>query len=161
MFKTLFLLLCLLCIPLHASAQTQRTKAPRVRSISLRDVGRYGNEYTPHTLKISNLVLEDVRKLMDKWHEYVLQLYDPRADIRRGVKDKDGTSFDPHHFMICVDDLGKPLLERKDKWLNNKVNVYLRMQDLGLTTNMYVGYVVKIEFLDEKGKVVDTIRTYR
>ena len=155
------LFLCLLCLPLQASSQAQRSKAPRVRSTSLRDVGRYANAYTPQTLKISNVVLEDVRKLLDQWDEYVLQLYDPRAGIRRGVKAQDGSSFDPHHFLICAGDLGKPLIERKEKWLNNKVNVYLRIEDLGLTTNIYVGFVVKIEFQDEKGKVVDTIVSSR
>ena len=158
MLKTvLFLLLCLLCIPLQVSSQTQRSKGPRIRSISLRNVVRHANRYTPHTLKISNVVLEDVRKLVDEWPEYLLQLYDPRTDIRLGVKDQDGSSFDPHRFLICVDVLGKPLIEQKEKWLNKRVNVYFLIRDMAITTNIYVGYAVKLELLDEKGKVVDTI----
>ena len=148
----LCLVLCLLCFPLHASSQKQR-----IRSISLRDVSRYANRYTPHTFKISNVVLEDVRKMHETWNEYILQLYDPRADFRSGIKDKDGSAFDPHYFLVCVDDLGKPLIERKEKWLNHRINVYLQIRDMAITTNMYIGYAVKIEFLDEKGKVVDTI----
>ena len=159
--NVLVLILCLFCISLTATPQTRRSKAPRVRAISLRDVVRHANNYTPHTLKISNVVLEDVRKLHETWSEYLLQLYDPRVDFRLGVKDKDGSSFDPHHFIICVDDLGKPLIERKEKWVNHRINVYLWIRDMAITTNIYVGYAVKIEFVDEKGKVVDTIVSSR
>lgn len=148
--------LCLACIPSHAFAQTPKAKAPRVRSVSLRDVGKYANNYTPDTLKISNVRLEDVRKLLDEWDEYVLQLYDARADFRRGVRGE-RTAFNAYGFLICADDIGKSLTEQREKWLNQRVAVYLWIRDMGLTTNMYVGYVAKIELLNEKGKVMETL----
>lgn len=151
--RVVFLFLCLICISPQVSSQTQKSKRPHIRSISLRDVDRYANKYTPHTLKISNVLLKDVRRLLDVWDEYVLELYDPRADFRLGVKGAE-TSFDPYGFLICVDELAKPLIEQRERWLNHRVNVYLRLRDMGLTTNMYVGYVAKMELLDEKGKVV-------
>lgn len=158
--KVVLVSLCLVCVPLQAFSQSPKAKAPRIRPVSLRDAGRYANNYTPHTLKISNVLLEDVRKLMDEWDEYVLQLYDPRADFRRGIKGEK-TSFDPYGFLICADELGKPLMEQKGKWLNQRVTVYLRIRDMALTTNMYVGYVAKIELLNEKGRVVDTLVSSR
>jgi hypothetical protein len=154
--RVVFLFLCFTCLTLQVPSQTQKSKPPRIRSISLRDAGRHANNYTPHTLKISNVLLEDVRKLLDVWDEYVLQLYDSRADFRLGVKGEK-SAFDPYGFLICTDELGKPLIEHREKWLNHRVNVYLWIRDMALTTNMYVGYVAKIELLDEKGKVVDTL----
>ena len=152
----LLVALCLACIPSQAVAQTPKAKDARVRSVSLRDVGKYANNYTPDTLKISNVVLEDVRKLLDEWDEYVLQLHDTRADFRRGIR-VERMAFHPHGFLICADDIGKSLIGRKEKWLNQRVAVYLWIRDMGLTTNMYVGYVAKIELLDGKGKVVETL----
>lgn len=157
MYKNLLLVsLCLVCVPLHAPAQTRRAKEPRVRSVTLRDAGKYANDYTPDTLRISDVVLEDVRKLLDEWDEYVLQLHDKRADFRRGIRGEQ-TAFHPHAFLICADDIGKSLTEQRGKWLNQRVTVYLRIRDMGLTTNMYVGYVTKIELLDGRGKVLATL----
>ena len=158
--RVVVLFVCLVCVPLQAPSQSPRSKTPRVLSISLRNAGRHVNDHTPHTLKISNVLLEDARKLMDKWDEYVLQLYDPRADFRRGIKGEK-TSFDPSGFLICADEIGKSLMEHKEKWLNRRVTVYLWIRDMGLTINMYVGYVAKIELLNEKGKVVDTLVSSR
>jgi hypothetical protein len=160
LLKVVIVVLCLACTPLQAFSQSSKAKAPRIRSVSLRDVGRYANNYTPHTLKISNVLLEDVRKLLDKWDEYVLQLYYPRVDFRLGIKGEK-TSFDPYGFLICVDELGKPLVAQREKWLHQRVTVYLFIRDMGLTTNMYVGYAAKIELLNDKGQVMDTLVSSR
>ena len=156
--KLVIVSMCLICIQVQALSQA--LKAPRVCPISLRDVSRHANNHTPDTLKISNVLLEDVRKLLDEWDEYVLQLYDPRAKLRLGIKGEK-TSFDPYGFLICVDELGKPLTEQKEKRLNQRVTMYLQIRDMALTTNMYVGYVAKIELLNEEGKVVDALVSSR
>ena len=70
----------------------------------------------------------------------------------------EGESFDPHDFLICGSaDLGNRLFAEKEKWLNQKINFYAEMQDVGLTVFVFTGYITKIELLDEKGKVVRTI----
>jgi hypothetical protein len=160
LLKVVAVILCLVCTTPQAFSQSPKAKTPRIRSVSLNNVRRYANNYTPHTLKISNVLLEDVRKLLDKWDEYVLQLYDPRVDFRLGIKGEK-MAFDPYDFLICVDELGKPLTEQREKWLNQRVIVYLHIRDMALTTNMYVGYVAKIELLDDKGQVIDTLISSR
>jgi len=70
--------------------------------------------------------------------------------------------YHPHHFLICSDEgIGGPLLAQKDKWLNRRVNVYLRIFDRGVTVHLYVGSVEKVELLDEKGRVEETISSGR
>jgi hypothetical protein len=119
-------------------------------------VGWHAEEYIPGTLKIARVVLEDFRPVEDDW-VHVFQLYDPKSKVRRG-EIVDGRPYEAHSFLICTDEeIGKPLLERKDRWLNRSVNVYLKITDRGLTTHMYVGYVTKIELLDEKGHVIESL----
>lgn len=154
MTKTILLLVC--CLVCTAPLSAQKTTKLPARSVSLRNISRYANNYTSRTLKVSKVVLEDVRKLREDWPEYALQVYEPPTKSRLGTKGE-GTTFDPYGFLICVDDLGKPLTDHREKWLNQKVNLYLRIRDMALTTNIYVGYVMKIELLDEEGKVVETL----
>jgi len=60
--------------------------------------------------------------------------------------------------MICTDtETGRQIMKNKDKWLNRNVNVYFETQDRGLTVGTYVGYVTKIELLDENNKVLETL----
>jgi hypothetical protein len=142
--------------PLVQRRQTK--KPPRVRVAPLHRVGEYPNQYVPGTFKIPNVVLEDVRRLEnDVIH--VLQLYDPKTKFRHGERGKNAT-FNTYDFLTCTrEDLGQALIERKEKWFNRRVNVYLIMQDVGLTVFHYVGYIKKIELLDEKGAVVETLTT--
>jgi hypothetical protein len=122
----------------------------------LRQVGRYAEDYTPGTLKIARVVLEDFRSVEDDW-VHVFQLFDPRSKVRRGEM-VNGRPYEAHSFLICTDEeIGKPLLLRKERWLNRSVNVYIKVIDRGLTTHMYVGYVTKVELLDEKGRVIESL----
>ena len=138
-------------------AVQRATKAPRVRTISLEKFGEYPNRYREGTFKIPNVVLEDVRLAGERETISVLQVYDPRSGARRG-EPFEGSPFHPHGFLICSGpELSKPLVDQKDKWLKQRVNLYAMMQDVGLTVFVYTGYVTKIELLDAKGKVVQTI----
>ena len=151
--KITLLALCLLsCNGLIA----QRKKPYRVRTIALNRVGEYPNRYVSGTFRIPNVILEDVRPVQNSW-PYVLQLYDPATRFRRG-QELGGSPFDPHDFLICAPrDVGTSLFERKDNWRNHNVNIYLIMQDVGLTVFVYAGYVTKLELLDDHGKVIDII----
>ena len=157
MIRAIFFALCLASG--HSSSFGQCKGGgnhPRARSVSLRQVGRYAEDYTPGTLKIARVVLEDFRPVEDDW-VHVFQLYDLKSGVRRGEV-VNGRPYGAHSFLICTnEEIGKPLLERKEKWLNRNVNVYLKIIDRGLTTHMYVGYVTKVELLDEKGRVVESI----
>jgi len=153
-----FNLLCLLCLFVAASVPAQNTStSPRVRNISLKRFGEYPNQYKAGTFKISNVVLEDIRPAGKDDPISVFQVYDPRSGFRQSEPFKDAP-FHPHGFLICSrSEVVEPLLREKDKWLNQKVNLYAVMRDVGLTIFHYTGYVTKIELLDAKGKVVQTI----
>lgn len=153
---TLLAACLLLGPPLSLSQIERKTKPPSIRSISLREVGRYADAYTRDTLKLSGVVLEDFRPVEGDW-VHVFQLYDPKSKARRGEK-FDGMPYHPHHFLICADEgIGKPLLARKERWLNRRVNVYLRILDRGLTVHLYVGSVIKVELMDGTGRVEETL----
>ena len=159
--RVVLLAACLVVGQPFALSQTKRKSNPSpVRPISLRRVGRHAEKYTPNTLKLSGVVLEDLRRVEDDW-VHVFQLYDPRSNFRRGEK-FDRMDYHPHHFLICSDEgIGKPLLAQKERWLNRRVNVYLRIWDMGVTVHLYVGNVIKVELLDEKGRVEETIASER
>jgi hypothetical protein len=146
-----------LCLLFSCNGSIAQRKTPhRVRTIALNRVGEYPNRYMSGLFRIPNIVLEDVRPVQNSW-PFVLQLYDPATGFRRGRELK-GSPFDPHDFLICAPkDVGTSLFERKDNWRNHKVNIYLIMQDVGLTVFVYAGYVTKLELLDDRGKVIDTI----
>ena len=155
-YKVLIFILCLAFGQHNVFAQT-KAKSPSVKTVSLRQVARYGYEGTSKTLKISNVVLEDVRGFEDHW-AYLFQLYDERAKFRRGAKTEKEHPCCKQEFSIFADEeIGKPLLKQKDEWLNKKVNVYVHITDRGLTPLMNIGYVEKVELLDEKGKVEKTL----
>lgn len=125
-----------------------------MRAVSLRNVGRYANAYTPGRLKLSRVVLAGFKHIEDDW-VYVFHLRDPRTGLQRG----EDLTIHTHSFLICTEaTIGKPLLEGKDEWLGRRVNVYLRILDRGLTPNIYVGYVTKVELLDDKGRVTRTLQ---
>ena len=138
--------------------QTKTTsKSSSVKSISLYKIRKYGVDYTDTTLKIANVVLEDVRGFENDW-AHLFQLYDPRTKFRRGAKTENENPCCIQEFSIFADEnIGKPLLEQKDEWINRRVNVYVQITDRGLTPLMYIGYVVKVELLNEKGKVEKTL----
>lgn len=152
--------LCLLCLFVAtATVPAQKTsKPPRVRNISLKRFGEYPNQYKPGTFKISNVVLEDIRGAgLVNDPISVLQVYDPRSGFRQSEPFKD-QPFHQHGFLICTrTEVIQPILQEKDKWLNQRVNLYAVMRDVGLTIFHYTGYVTKIELLDANGKVVQTI----
>ncbi|HEU4507336.1 MAG TPA: hypothetical protein VFR78_03790 [Pyrinomonadaceae bacterium] len=155
-------LICVVLICLQSSAgafvAVQRArKAPRVRTISLEKFGEYPNQYRHGTFKIRNVVLEDIRPAGERDPVSVLQVYEPRSGARRGEPIED-EPFHPWGFLICTGpDIGNVLAEQKDKWLKQRVNLYAQMRDVGLTVFHYTGYVMKIELLDAKGKVVQTL----
>ncbi len=120
--------------------------------------GEYPNRYQPGTLRIPNIVLEDVRPIEGDLLS-ALQLQDPVTKLRRGEPYK-SDAFHPHEFLICVpSEIGVPLFEHKEKWLNQRVNVFVQMQDVGPTVFIYTGYVTRIELLDRAGKVVDSLQS--
>ena len=106
------------------------------------------------------MVLEDVRPAGEKNDPIsVLQVYGPRSGVRRG-EPFEGQPFHPHEFLICSGrQIGKSITEEKDKWLKQRVNLYAIRQDMGITVWVYTGYVKKIELLDAKGKVVQSIES--
>jgi hypothetical protein len=149
-YKLFIFIFCLAFGQFGIFAQT-KTKSPSVKTISLRQIARY--EGKSKTLKIANVVLEDVRGFEEHW-AYLFQLYDERSKFRRGAKTEKEHPCCIQEFSIFADEeIGKPLLKQKDEWLNKKVNVYVRITDMGLTPLMNIGYVEKVELLNEKGKV--------
>jgi hypothetical protein len=152
------LILCLACGNLYAWGQTKTgSKLSSVKTVSLLKIRKYGVDYTAKTLKISNVILEDVRGFENDW-AHLFQLYDPRTKFRRGAKTENENPCCIQEFSIFADEeIGKPLVEQKDVWLNKRVNVYVRITDRGLTPLTYIGYVVKVELLNEKGKVEKTL----
>lgn len=157
LIKIALLLLCVHYSPAGLVAVQRVAKPQRVRTITLKKFGEYPNQYRHGTFKISNVVLEDLRRIEND-HISVFQLYEPGTGTRQGEKPENAT-FDPHDFLFCADsDLSNQLFAEKDKWLNQKVNIYVQMQDVGLTVFVYTGYIIKIELLDDKGKVVRTVQ---
>ena len=153
------LILCLACGNLYTWGQTKTgSKLSSVKTVSLSKIGKYGiRHFTDKTLKISNVILEDVRGFKNDW-AHLFQLYDPRTKFRRGAKTENENPGNKQEFSIFADEeIGKPLLEQKDEWLNKRVNVYVRITDRGLTPLHNIGYVVKVELLNERGKVEKTI----
>jgi hypothetical protein len=158
-YKVLFfLILCLVCGNLYAWGQTKTgSNSTSVKTVSLRKIGKYGGDYTDKTLKISNVILEDVRGFENDW-AHLFQLYDPRTKFRRGAKTENENPCCIREFSIFSDEeIGKPLLEQKDVWVNRRLNIYVQITDRGLTPLTYIGYVVKVELLNEKGKVEKTL----
>ena len=73
-----------------------------------------------------------------------------------GVGHSEKTSI--QEFSIFADDgIGKLLVEKKAEWINKRVNVYLKITDRGLTPWTNIGLVVKVERLNEKGKIEKTL----
>jgi len=127
------------------------------RSISLRKIGKYGVQYTDKTLRISNVILEEVRSFENDW-PHLFQLYDPRKKFRRGAMSKYDNPCCIQEFSIFSDeDIGEILLKRKEDWFGKRVNVYVIITDRGLTPLVYIGYVTKVERLNQKGEVELTI----
>ena len=122
------------------------------KSVSLRKVGRFGGCSTDNTIRIKNVVLERVRTFEGDW-VHLFQLYDPRAKFRRGVFEGPSPGSIPEFAIVTNEAIGKVLVEQKAEWFDRRVNVYLSITDLGLTPLTCVGYVVRVERLNEKGKV--------
>lgn len=157
--KVLILILCLLFGNLYASGQSKtKSKSFPVKTISLSKIAKkYGLEGSEKTLKISNVILEDVRGFENDW-PHLFQLYDPREQFRRGAKTESENPCCIQEFSIfATEQIGKPLLEQKDEWLNRRVNVYVHATDRGLTPWKNIGLVVKVELLNGKGKVEKTL----
>ena len=124
------------------------------KTVSLREVAKYGGS---RTVKIANVVLEDVRAFPNDW-AHLFQLYDPRAKFRRGAFRENENPCCIQEFSIFADDgIGKLLVEKKAEWINKRVNVYLIITDRGLTPLTNIGLVVKVERLNEKGKIEKTL----
>jgi hypothetical protein len=158
-YKILILLiLCFVHGIIFAFGQTSiNSKSSHVQTISLRQIGKYAESYPRRTLKISNVVLEDVRGFENDW-AYLFQLYDSDDNFRRGAKSKNENPCCIQEFSIFADEsIGKPLLKRKAEWLNKRANIYVEITDRGLTPFMNVGLVVKVELLNQKGKVEQTL----
>jgi hypothetical protein len=154
----IFIILCFGYGNVCISGQTKKnSKSSSVQTISLRSIGKYAESYPSKTLKISNIVLEDVRGFENDW-AHLLQLYDPRTEFRRGAKTENENPCCIQEFSIFADEsIGKPLLEQKDEWFNKRVNIYVKITDRGLTPFMNIGLVVKLELLSEKGEIERTL----
>ncbi len=145
------LLVALLLVPHAIVCQSS------FKSVSLRKVSKYGGRYTDKTVKIPNVVLEDVRGFENDW-PHLFQLYDPRDRFRRGAFKENENPCCIQEFSIFADvDIGKSLLRQKAEWFGKLVNVYISIQDRGLTPRIYIGYVVRVELLNENGKVAKAI----
>ena len=122
------------------------------KTVSLRNVGKYGTRYTDKTIRIRNVTLEEVRGFENDW-VHLFQLYDPRARFRRGAFKGASPGSIPEFSIVADEAIGKVLMDQKGEWFNRKVNIYLSITDRGLTPFIYIGYVVKVERLNVKGKV--------
>jgi hypothetical protein len=150
--KILLIILVLLSNQIIVFSQTQKKKESS-RSVSLRTVPIKANKDTS-LLKLKNVILVDFKNPPNDW-VYVFHLKDNKSKFEVGKDLTKSTT----GFLICTDEtIGDVLLEQKDQWINQKVNVYLRGRDMGLTPYMNVGFVIKIELLDSKGKVVKIIQ---
>jgi hypothetical protein len=109
--------------------------------------------------KLKGVVLTGFKDPQNDWdsrHQwvYVFHLKDAKTGFELGKELTPYTSY----FLICTDaTIGKPLINQKDEWLNQKINVYIQPQDFGLTPFMNVGFVTKIELLNQKGRIIKTI----
>jgi hypothetical protein len=151
-------IVCVVSAQIRVVTQSRPTKTPRpIRAVSLRQVGRYANQYVPGMLKLSRVVLEGVKHVDNDW-VYVFHLRDPETGLQRGEE----LTIQTYKFLICTDEeIGKPLLKNRVEWLGHRVNVYLIITDRGLTPNIYVGYVRKIELLNDRGQVLKAFPTER
>jgi hypothetical protein len=157
--RILLLLLILFCSQLTVFSQTPKRK-DSFRSVSLNKVAYNANYGSSNKFKLKNVILAGFKEPQLDWNEreqwlYVFHLKDANTGYELGKELTPYTSF----FLIFTDKtIGKSLLEQKDEWLNQKVNVYLQPRDIGLTPLMNVGFVTKIELLDSKGRVIKTIK---
>ena len=149
----ILLILILLCSQSTIFSQIQNRKES-IRSVKLTKVAYEANFGSSDKIKLKRIVLIDFKDLQDDWI-YVFHLKDSKTGFELGKE----LTAQINGFLICTDKtIGKSLLEQKNEWLNQKVNVYLEGRDIGLTPLMNVGFVTKIELLDSKGKVIKTIK---
>jgi hypothetical protein len=157
--RILLLILILFCSQFVTFSQT-RKKKDSFRSVPLSKVAYNANYGSSNKLKLKNVVLAGFKEPQNDWEEreqwlYVFHLKDAKSGLELGKELTPYTS----SFLIFTDKtIGKSLLQQKNEWLNQKVNVYLEGRDIGLTPLMNVGFVTKIELVDSKGKVIKTIK---
>jgi hypothetical protein len=159
--KTIILLLILIlfCNQFSAFSQIRKSK-DNFRNVTLKRLAYNANYGSSNKLKIKSVVLAGFKAPQNEWNPrdhwvYVFHLKDTRPRFELGKELTPYTSY----FLICTDEtIGKSLINQKENWLNQKVNVYLQARDVGLTPFMNVGFVTKIELLDVKGKVIKTIQ---
>lgn len=148
----IFALFLILCGASGVFAQAQK-KAVSVPAVSLSRVPKNANFGPYDKFKVVNLTLLGFKNAPDDW-VYVFHLKDEKRGLEVG---RELTKF-TNTFLICTNDaIGKVLDEQKDEWLNRKINLYIEARDMGLTPYMNVGFVTKLELLDDKGKVVKTL----
>lgn len=145
------LILSFILLPFEVAGQSS------YKTVSLRKVGIYATRGTDKTIRIQNVILEEVHGFENDW-AHLFQVYDPRARFRRGAFKHYRSPGSIPEFSIFADEgIGKVLIEQKAEWFNRKVNIYLDITDRGLTPWIYIGYVVKVERLNAKGKADKTV----
>lgn len=149
--------ICLLSLILLCSqsafSQT-RKQTDSFHSVSLDRLVNKVNFASVGKLKIKDIVLADFKILPSK-SVYVFHLKDSKTGFELG---KELTKSKTDYFIYTDETIGKSLIDQKDEWLNQKVNVYLEPRNVGLMPLINVGFVMKIELLDKKGKVVKIIQ---
>lgn len=151
----ILIILFVLCSQSAAFSQTQSRKES-FRSVKLSKAAYEANFGSSRKLKLRNVVLKDIKDLPNDWI-YLFHLKDAKTgfELKTGFEVGKGANAG---FVLCTDaTVGKSLLEQKDEWLNQDVNVYLIGQDVGVSPLKNVGFVTKIELLDSKGIVIKTI----
>lgn len=134
-----------------------QTSEFETKTKSFRAAQEYGLDYSPKLIRVRNLKLEDVRAISPDDQFFVLQLSDPKSGLRRGER-LNGAPFDPYQFLFCIDEaLARTLLTENDSWIGKNVNIFFRVEDLGLTALTYVARVVRIELLSEEKKIIKSI----
>ncbi|MGI8495087.1 MAG: hypothetical protein ACR2L1_07220 [Pyrinomonadaceae bacterium] len=158
--KILFVILILFCSQLAVFSQTLKKK-DIFQPVILKRLAYHANYGSSNKFKLKSVVLAGFKNPQDDWNPrdkwiYVFHLKDAATGYELG---KDLTPY-TSSFLICTDEtIGKILIDRKNEWLNQRVNIYLQPRDIGLTPFMNVGFVTKIELLDIKGKVIKTIQS--
>jgi hypothetical protein len=157
--RIFLLILILLCSQLSTFSQTRKRKNS-FQPVSLRKLAYNANYGSSNNLKLRSVVLAGFKDPQNDWEShhkwvYVFHLKDTKTGFELGKELTPYTSY----FLICTDKtIGKPLINQKDEWINQKVNVYVEPRDVGLTPFMNIAFVTKIELLDSKGKVIKTIQ---
>ncbi|MEP7213948.1 MAG: hypothetical protein ABI791_12775 [Acidobacteriota bacterium] len=147
--KLIVLIFLLLSVVFDGFSQVRKTEQT-YQSVALAKLASRTNHGSSRGLKVKAVVLAGLT-VTDDGLFYILHLKDEKSKFE--IKAAEGS------FLVCTyETIGKPLKDKRNEWVDRKVNLYTQARDVGLSPFEYVAFVTKIELLGQEGEVIDTIQ---